>query len=359
MKKHFYSIWFRVVMAYFWVMAVTGCIVGFAAHLANYFNLWSLLTFPVASVHFIIFLALASITVGTLISTFVSHHVMNPIMELSRAMNQVAHGNYSVRMDVDHLLVKGELRDVLTDFNYMVQELASTEMLHSDFISNVSHEFKTPLAAITGYATLLQDDTLTPEEKNEYIDIIIQSSRELSHMTGNILQLSHLENQSIICDQEYFRVDEQIRQSILRLEPLWSGKGLVLNPELDSITWYGNQELTSHIWKNLLDNAVKFTPPGGDIRITARKDGEWLLVTVEDSGPGMTPEVQAHIFDKFYQGDTSHKKKGNGLGLALVRRIVTLYNGKIEVESQPDMGSSFKIYLPLEASGQTEAHALL
>ena len=359
MKKHFYSIWFRVVLAYFWCMVFTGCIIGFAVHLANCFNLWPMLTFPVTSVHFIILLVLISVIVGTCISMFVSHHVMNPITELSKAMDKVANGDYAVQLNTDNHLGKGELHEVLVNFNHMVQELASTEMLHSDFISNVSHEFKTPLAAITGYATLLQDDSLTPEERNEYISTIIQSAKELSHMTGNILQLSHLENQTIISDQEYFRLDEQIRQIILRMEPMWSEKNLVLSPELDTITWYGNQELTAHIWKNLLDNSIKFTPHGGEIHVTAHQDETWLTVTVEDSGPGMTSEVQAHIFDKFYQGDTSHKKKGNGLGLALVRRIVTLYNGKIEVESQPDMGSSFKISLPVEASGQTEAHASL
>lgn len=355
MKKHFYSIWFRVVLAYFWTLVFTGIIIGFTVHLANYFNLWSLLTFPVVSAHFIILLVVVSIIVGTLISIFASHHVMIPVSELSNAINQVANGDYSVRLDTGRCKAKGELYDVMMDFNYMVQELASTEMLHSDFISNVSHEFKTPLATITGYATLLQDDSLTPDERNEYIGTIIQSAKELSHMTGNILQLSHLENQIIISDQEYFRLDEQIRQIILRLEPLWSEKNLVLTPELDTITWYGNQELTAHIWKNLLDNAIKFTPQGGEILITACQDAEWVIVTVEDSGPGMTSEVQTHIFDKFYQGDTSHKKKGNGLGLALVRRIVTLYNGRIEVESQPNLGSSFKIYLPFFASGQTEA----
>ena len=184
----------------------------------------------------------------------------------------------------------------------------------------------------------------------EYIDIIIQSTKGLSRMTGNILQLSHLENQSIICEKELFRIDEQIRQSILRMEPVWSAKNLLISPDLDRITWYGNQELTAHIWNNLLDNAVKFTPQGGDILITAHIAGEWLSVTFQDSGIGMTPEIQAHIFDKFYQGDTSHKKKGNGLGLALVRKIVTLHGGSIHVESHPNLGSSFKLLLPLEPS---------
>ena len=156
-------------------------------------------------------------------------------------------------------------------------------------------------------------------------------------MTGNILSLSRLENQTIITDQEAFHVDEQIRQCILLRETIWSEKNLVIDPNLDSIIWKGNRELTSHIWSNLLDNAIKFTPAGGEITIRASMDKDWLTVSFTDTGIGMTPEVKQRVFDKFYQGDTSHKKKGNGLGLALVRQIVTLYGGSVEVESAPDM----------------------
>ena len=229
----------------------------------------------------------------------------------------------------------------------MVQELNSTETLHSDFISNVSHEFKTPLATISGYATLLQDDTLTPQERDEYVETIITSARELSKMTGNILSLSRLENQTIITDQEDFRVDEQIRWIILRAESAWSAKNLVLEPELDKITWYGNQELTSHIWSNLIDNAIKFTPAGGEITIKASMDEEWLTVSVQDSGIGIPPDIQSRVFDKFYQGDTSHKKKGNGLGLALVSEIVRQHNGQVKVLESSKKGSVNAIMLPV------------
>lgn len=352
MKRHFYSIWFKIVAAFFWTMVTTCAVMGFSLHLANRFKLWRYLSFPLTSIHFIFILALTSIIFGSLVSMFALHHVLNPIMELSRAMQKVAKGDYSIRLNVSSSNPMDEMYDLSLNFNHMVQELGSTETLHSDFVTNVSHEFKTPLAAISGYATLLQDDTLTPEEKNEYISTIIQSTKELTHMTRNILDLSRLENQTIINERQYFRVDEQIRQSILRIEPAWSAKSLNINPELDSITWYGNMELTAHIWNNLLDNAIKFTPWGGEIHISAHKEGNWLAVTFQDSGIGMTPEVQNHIFDKFYQGDTSHKKKGSGLGLSLVRRIVTLYGGSIELESYPELGSTFKILLPL---GETNA----
>lgn len=348
MKKHFYSIWFRVVLAFFWTMVMTCVLMGFFAYLITYFNLWSLLPLKLASLHFISILAIVSTIVGSFLSLVVIPRVLKPITELSRAMQKVAKGDYTIRLQEGPPGLS-EIHSLSTDFNHMVQELNSTETLHSDFIANVSHEFKTPLATISGYATLLQDDTLTAEERNEYIDIIVKSTKELSTMTGNILSLSRLENQTIISERESYRVDEQIRQSILRMEPLWEGKNLDINPELDPITWFGNQEMTAHIWNNLLNNAIKFTPAGGTISIKAHVDEKWLTVSFQDSGIGMTPEVQKHIFDKFYQGDTSHKKKGNGLGLALVRQIVTLYGGSIQVESMPDYGSTFTVLLPMES----------
>lgn len=350
MKKHFYSIWFKIVTAFFWVMVITVAAIGFTVHLFNRFNVWGLLSFPMTSLHIIMLIALISIVFGSLVSMFALHHVLNPIMELSRAMQKVAGGDYTVRLSPPLRGPKNEMYDLWSSFNQMVQELNSTQTLHSDFISNVSHEFKTPLAAVNGYATLLQDDTLSDEERNEYINIIIQSTKELSRMTRNILNLSRLENQTIISEKTSFRADEQIRQCILRMEPLWSARNISIIPELDPITWNGNMELTAHIWNNLLDNAIKFSPCGGEIIITAYVESFWFTVIFQDSGPGIAPEIQKHIFDKFYQGDSSHKKKGNGLGLALVHKIVTLYGGSIEVESVPGLGSSFKILLPLSCS---------
>ena len=362
MKNSFYSIWAKVDVCCFWIMIFSFLIVGLTIHLMNQLNVWNLLPLPLTGLHFIFVLAIITTILGVFISMFIFKHALNPITQLSRSMQQVAEGNYNVKLDADPH--KGEIHDLLTNFNHMVQELNSTETLHSDFISSVSHEFKTPLATISGYATLLQDDTLSVEERNEYINIIIRTTRELSHMTGNILSLCRLENQTIITDQEAFHVDEQIRQCILLRETIWSEKNLVIDPDLDSIIWKGNRELTSHIWNNLLDNAIKFTPAGGEITIRASMDKDWLTVSFTDTGIGMTPEVKQRVFDKFYQGDTSHKKKGNGLGLALVRQIVTLYGGSVEVESAPDMGSTFTVRLPAHtissesSSEQSALHSL-
>ncbi|MDO4261126.1 MAG: HAMP domain-containing sensor histidine kinase [Eubacteriales bacterium] len=357
MRKLASSLWIRIVAGFFLSMMLTFSVICLVIHAMNVMDVWPLLPLPVTGLHFLVLLAVISTLLGTLVNGFVSHHVLGPILALSRAMQQVSGGNYAVRLDENGH--QGEVRGLLEDFNRMAQELNSTQTLHSDFISNVSHEFKTPLAAISGYATLLQDDTLSQEERDEYIRIIISSTKELSRMTGDILSLSRLENQTIITDLEDFRVDEQIRRCILRMEPLWSAKHLVLNPELDEITWKGSQEITSHIWSNLLDNAVKFTPTGGEISVSASMDDRWLTVAVSDTGIGMTPEVQARIFDKFYQGDTSHEKKGSGLGLALVHKIVALYGGSIEVESFPDLGSRFTVRLPADvsASGQPSSHS--
>lgn len=230
MKNSFYSIWAKVVVCCFWMMIFSFLIVGLTIHLMNQLNVWNLLPLPLTGLHFIFVLAIITTILGVFISMFIFKHALNPITQLSRSMQQVAEGNYNVKLDADPH--KGEIHDLLTNFNHMVQELNSTETLHSDFISSVSHEFKTPLATISGYATLLQDDTLSAEERNEYINIIIRTTRELSHMTGNILSLSRLENQTIITDQESFHVDEQIRQCILLRETIWSEKNLVIDPDL-------------------------------------------------------------------------------------------------------------------------------
>ena len=278
--------------------------------------------------------------------------LMKPFRKLQERLNLVSEGNLDQDIQVEDYKETKGISDAVSQ---TLKKLKAVDQSRQEFVSNVSHEFKTPLATISGYATLLQDDTLTPQERNEYIETIITSARELSKMTGNILSLSRLENQTIITDQEDFRVDEQIRWIILRAESAWSAKNLVLEPELDKITWYGNQELTSHIWSNLIDNAIKFTPAGGEITIKASMDEEWLTVSVQDSGIGIPPDIQSRIFDKFYQGDTSHKKKGNGLGLALVHQIVTLYGGHITLESIPDLGSTFTVCLPAHPSSELES----
>ena len=232
------------------------------------------------------------------------------------------------------------------NFNKMVRELNTTQVLHSDFVRNVSHEIKTPLAAMEGYALLLEGADL-PEELHGYAEKIVESSRQLSALTGNILRLSRLERQEILSRREVFSLDEQIRQALLSLEPLWTQKELEIDMELPSADYCGDPDLLYQVWGNLFSNAIKFTPEGGMIFVRMNVERDFVTVEIRDTGIGMTPEVQKHIFEKFYQGDPSRHVEGNGLGLALVKRIVDLSEGSIQVESAPGEGSCFLISLPL------------
>ena len=285
---------------------------------------------------------------GFLLSCFltawVSKRLFHPVEILSSAMNQVADGNFDVRLPEEG--EDTQIRQMNCNFNKMVRELNTTQVLHSDFVRNVSHEIKTPLAAMEGYALLLEGADL-PEELHGYAEKIVESSRQLSALTGNILRLSRLERQEILSRREVFSLDEQIRQALLSLEPLWTQKELEIDMELPSADYCGDPDLLYQVWGNLFSNAIKFTPEGGMIFVRMNVERDFVTVEIRDTGIGMTPEVQKHIFEKFYQGDPSRHVEGNGLGLALVKRIVDLCEGTIQVESAPGEGSCFLISLPL------------
>lgn len=286
---------------------------------------------------------MTSLSVGTVVTVVAGWRILRPITRLSKAMESVAEGNFHVQMDPSHHVT--EVRELALNFNKMVRELGSIETLRTDFVVNVSHEFKTPLAAIEGYATLLQDESLSSAERQEYTQIIIESARQLSTLTGNVLRLSKLENQEILTDQVPYRLDEQLRQAVILLEPQWEEKNLDVQVDLERTEYCGNAQVMLQVWLNLLGNAVKFTPPGGRIRIKLEREDGGLYVTIADSGVGMSPQVQEHIFDKFYQGDVARERSGNGLGLALVKRILDLSGGRVQVESRPGEGSTFTVFL--------------
>ena len=289
-------------------------------------------------------LLITAILVSTSLILLVSKHLLVPIQNLIEALQKVAGGDFTIRLPENH--EDAYAYNMNANFNKMVRELNSMEMLQSDFIQNVSHEIKTPLASIEGYATLLNGAAL-PGELNVYSRHILESARQLSVLTGNILKLSKLENQGIISQKESFSLDEQIRQALLSLEPLWDPKHLDIDMELPGTTYYGNENLLFQVWTNLFSNAIKFTPPGGSIRVRCHRTSDAIRVEIKDTGIGMTPEVQAHIFDKFYQGEHNRNIEGNGLGLALVSKIISLCHGRIEVESRPDEGSAFTVWLPI------------
>lgn len=285
-----------------------------------------------------------SVLVGTVVSTLVGHKLMKPMMELVEAVKEIARGNFDVRMKESKGL--REVREMLHSFNIMAQELSGIETLRNDFVVNVSHEFKTPIASIEGYATLLQSGSLTEEDRNEYTKLIIQSAQKLSTLTSNILRLSKLETQGIIPSKTRFFLDEQLRQALLMIETQWSRKNIELDIELMPVCFYGSEELLLQVWLNLLSNAIKFTPQNGTVLVhLVEKDGN-VIVTVSDTGIGIAPEAQKHIFEKFYQGDRTRAEEGNGLGLALVKRIVTLCNGTVSVKSDLGEGSCFNVTLP-------------
>lgn len=274
---------------------------------------------------------------------FAGGHIVQPLTHLSAAMRQVKKGDFSVRLPQGK---DNELGQLMSTFNQMVAELGSIEYLQKDFISNVSHEFKTPIASIAGFAKLLKSDALSPEEKAEYTDIIISESQRLSHLSENLLRLSKLENQVRLKDVTPFPLDEQLRTAVLLLEPMWAKKDILWELDLDEITCHGEADLLNQVWLNLLSNAIKFSKEGGAVSVKLYQTDR-IKVRIEDHGIGMTAEVMARIFDKFYQGDPSHASEGNGLGLPLVKRIVELSGGEIKVKSVQNEGSVFTVTLPI------------
>lgn len=278
------------------------------------------------------------------ISLFVAKKIMKPIEELRYSLKQVANGDFSIRIDGKTRLAP--ISEMNADFNSMVKELSSIETLRTDFVANVSHEFKTPLSAVEGYATLLQNAKITEERRREYVEKIISNTRALSTLTGNILKLSKLENQDCITDKANFSLDEQLRLVLLNLESEWTTKNIELDIDLQNVVCYGNEGLLYLVWYNLISNAIKFSKNGGKIEIRLSTEKEKTVVKIKDYGCGIGVEEQKHIFDKFYQADSAHSGKGNGLGLALVKRIVTLCKGEVSITSQKEQGSTLIVKLP-------------
>ena len=291
----------------------------------------------------ILWLAIVCIVAGGATMIFLARFFSAPIFTLGKAVNKVADGDFSVRLKDDAGFA--EMRRINTNFNKMVEELSATEILQTDFISNVSHEFKTPITAIEGYATLLGGSEGTTPEQAEYISKILFNTKRLSALVGNILLLSKVDNQSIPDKKVSFRLDEQVRQALLAHESGWTEKECELDVDLDEITYFGNEILLFHVWSNLIGNAVKFGPFGGRILITLKESENEVIFSVSDEGAGVPDEAKKHVFDRFYQTDNSHKAEGNGLGLALVSRIVKLEGGRVSCSDAEIGGAKFTVAL--------------
>ena len=288
---------------------------------------------------------LLSVLIGGVITNYITRTFIDPITKLGQAMKAVAGGDFQVNAVCSSKLK--DVQDIYDSFNRMVKELGTTETLQTDFISSVSHEFKTPINAIEGYVSLLQDHQQTQEEQEAYIEKILFNTRRLSTLTGNILLLSKINNQSIKPQSTVFRLDEQVRQAILALEQKWEEKEIQFDVDLDKITYSGYEKLLIHVWTNLIDNAIKFDPKGGLIKLRLQHQTDGILFTIEDNGPGIPPEEQERVFHKFYQSDNSRKMDGNGLGLSLAKQIIALSDGTIRVDNLQKGGCRFTVWLPV------------
>jgi signal transduction histidine kinase len=282
---------------------------------------------------------------SAVVITITVNKTLKPIIALTEGTKKVAGGDFGVVIPVD-INRHDELRDLTDSFNKMARELSLITMLNNDFINNVSHEFKTPISSIQGFAAVLLSTDLTDEQK-EYAEIIAFESARLTKLAENILKLTKLENQVIITEKEDFYIDEQIRYSYVLLQSELFEKNIDICFELSPIKYNGNPGLIQQIWHNLLSNAVKFSNENGRIKINCEKKDGNAVISITDNGIGMNETTVAHIFDKFYQGDLSHAKQGNGLGLSIVKRIAELCGGTIDIKSTIGKGSEFIVRLPL------------
>lgn len=296
----------------------------------------------------IVFLSLALTMLNSLWQRWI---IGRPVKRILKATEQIAAGDFSVRIAPSHVFGStNELDAIIENFNLMAQELSGVETLRTDFISSVSHELKTPLAVIQNYAAMLKSPTLSEEERLLYAQQIFDATKRLSELITNILKLNKLENQQIFMERSAYLLGEQLCDCLLGFEELWEQKKLEIETDLPDVTIHADAELLRLVWNNLFSNAIKFTPDGGKITVTLEDQSAYVQVQIRDTGCGMSTDTGRHIFEKFYQGDASHATLGNGLGLALVKRVIDITGGEISVDSALGKGSTFTVRLPKEGT---------
>lgn len=285
-----------------------------------------------------------SAVIGTIIILLTVRKIIKPIKLISEASKEVAKGNFDT-----HVMIKSkdEIGQLASDFNLMAKELKSIDHIHKDFVSNVSHEFKTPITSIRGFAKLIRNGQLSDEQLQEYSDIIVNESERLSLLSTNLLKLSELDSKSIREQATVFSLDEQLRSCILILEADWMEKNIRLDINLEKIIYIGNEHLLQQVWLNLIQNALKFSNQNGSLRVNLYRSEDIIRVDIADNGKGISEEDKERIFDRFYKADKSRSKEGNGLGLAIVKKIIELSNGKIYFNSELGKGSIFTVELPM------------
>lgn len=339
-KKH-RSLNFCAVLLVFFIMIIAGVLTFISVSLFRYFgHLPNRFEAPLV----IMIIALCiSVVIGTILSAMATRSILRPVNDMQKAMKKVESGDFSVRVSRNQTF--GEIDELVKSFNRMVEELNGIEMFRENFINSFSHEFKTPIVSIQGFAKQLKKEGLSEEKKREYIDIIISESKRLTNLSSNILLLNKFENQQYITDMSDFYLDEQIRSCILLLEKQWTKKNIDFDIELEPILFHGNQEMLSQVWVNILSNSIKFSPDNTTITVRSQIKDKKIRIDICDQGEGMDENTLGHIFERFYQGDSAHSSEGNGLGLPLVKRIVELCGGRIRVESQKGRGTVFTVFL--------------
>ncbi len=338
----------RMVMRGFFIITVSSGILTAAILAVVYFTELSM-TFGREFFYVMLISVMTSVIVGIILSIPISRLILNPVRSLSTALECVADGDFTVRVNEK----KGpeEFRQMYEAFNRMVYALGENEIFRRDFINNFSHEFKTPIASIRGFALRLEKEPeLDEETKKKYIYMIANESERLANMATNVLLLTKFENQLYVNNEKEVELDEQIRQCILVLEKEWTSKNIELDIDLENVTYECDDEMLRQLWINLISNAIKFTGNGGKVCVYMKRQSDYITVTIKDNGIGMSEEQLEHAFDRFYQADISHATKGNGLGLTLVKRIIELMQAGMTVKSNLGEGTEFEIKLPCDVS---------
>ena len=345
-SKH--SIFFRTALFVFAAMFLSTLLVGLAVALLIRIG-FIRMTDPLGLV---LNVTVTSSIIGSLISAMAFRRTLRIVDSFLDGMKEIRKGNYGVRIGENS--PNERIRYLAENFNLMSQELSGIETLRSDFINSFSHEFKTPISSIKGFAKLLKNPNLSEEERQDYLDIIISESERLSRLASGTMDITKVESLESVPERKMYRLDEQIRQCILLLEPRWSKKKLTVDVDLTEIDYTGSEDLLQQVWINLIDNAVKFTADGGEIAVSLSRVQNNAIATVSDNGCGMDAETQKHMFDKFFQGDPSRSMEGIGVGLSLVKKIVKVSQGRIKVRSALNEGTSITVVLPVSTETPDE-----
>jgi len=348
------SLRIKIAMTAIFILCSACCLAGLFVVLSFYFLYHEPITIAVAVVMCLIVCAFTMI-IGGIVLWHGAQFVTNPIIKISKGVQKVADGDFSVQLSLKKRSRKAkkgfytdEIDELVNNFNKMTRELHGMDYMRKDFMSNVSHEIKTPVAAITGFSEILLDGGLEESEQKEYLTYLNQESLRLSRLCENMLHMSRLDNQSIVDKQQEVAVDEQLRRCIIMLGEKWSDKNINFELKLEKCSILSNYDLLYQIWTNLIDNAIKYSRKESSIWITTEIKKDYLKVIIRDEGVGISAKKQSKIYNKFYQCEESHKKLGSGLGLSIVLRIVELLQGTISCDSEEGKGTAMTVRLPVK-----------